>query len=166
MHALFSFVYIYDIHMYVSCNTLVLAGVFRYRMDGYSTASVTPLPDRHQILTDQAVETTAEGSLVVRFKRPLLEAPSRDQNACAGATAAIEEGEGGGTTTAAVAAAVAETEAAVCSVAADRDMEWLDARDEGVVLLWAYGRGAWPSYHDATGAFVLPRLTPAGVRLS
>lgn len=141
-----------------------MAGVLRYQMDGYSTASVTPLPDRHQILTDQAIESTADGSLVVRFKRPLLEAPSSGQDACAGATVATEGGAGGGTTAAAAAAVSAETEAAVCMAPADRnmDMEWLDARDEGVVLLWAYGRGAWPSYHDATGAFILPRLIPAG----
>lgn len=137
-------------------------------MDGYSTASVTRLPDRHQILTDQTVETTADGSLVVRFTRPLLEAPPTDQDPCAGGTVATEEGEGregggGGTAaTGAGAAGAAGTEEAVCSAAVRMDMEWFDARDEGVVLLWAYGRGAWPSYHDATGAFVLPRLTPAG----
>lgn len=143
------------------------AGVLRYRMDGYSTASVTPLPNRYQILTDHAVETTADGSLIVRFKRPLLEAPRGDRDACAaGATAAVE---GGGITTAgnvvgdAGAGAdggivKAATEGEVCSAAADRGMEWLDPRDEDVVLLWAYGRGGWPSYHDATGAFVLPRL--------
>lgn len=39
-------------------------------MEGYSTSSVTPLPDRHQVLIGQAVETEADGSLVVRFKRP------------------------------------------------------------------------------------------------
>lgn len=144
-----------------------LAGVFRYRMDGYSTASVARLPDAHQILREQTVETTADGSLVVRFKRPLLEGSSFEgQDACARRAMAAEEGEGGRTTTrtaaAAAAAETAEAEAAVCSAAADTAVEWLDARDEGVVLLWAYGRGRWPSYHDATGAFVLPRLNPVG----
>lgn len=142
----------------------ILPGVFRYRMDGYTTPFVTRLPDRHQVLTDQAVETTADGSLVVRFKRPLLDPPSRDQDACAGEAVATEEGEerGRATTTTSGAADMGETEADVCLAAVDAGVEWLDARDEGVVLLWAYGRGAWPSYHDATGAFLLPRLIPAG----
>lgn len=129
-------------------------------MDGYSAASVTPLPDRHQTLMDQAVEMAADGSLVVRFKRPLLETfSSRGRDDCE--LAAVGDGDGGGPGAAAATAAVAEIEAAavVCSAGADQGgMEWLDPREEGVVLLWAYGRGAWPSYHDATGAFVLPRL--------
>lgn len=130
-------------------------------MDGYSVTSVAPLPDRHQTLTDQAVEMAADGSLVVQFKRPLLETIlSRDQGACESPAVG-----GGDITVAGAAASIAaaahtKTAAVVCSAGADEGgMEWLDPREEGVVLLWAYGRGAWPSYHDATGAFVLPHLT-------
>ncbi|CAN0324368.1 unnamed protein product [Ectocarpus fasciculatus] len=129
------------------------AGVLRYRMDGYRIASVTPLADRHQIMTEQSVETTTEGTLIVRFERPLVETFSPGRDACA---AALEEGGTGGLLEAAAAGAAA---AEVCSGEAGGTMEWLDPREQGVVLLWAYGTGAWPSYHDATGAFVLPRLT-------
>lgn len=138
-------------------------GVFRYRMDGYSVASVAPLPDRHQTLTDESVEMATDGSLVVRFKRAQLETTfSRDRDAC---QSAVEEGDGAGRGPAASTAAAADTEVAAveCSAGANQGgMEWLDPSEEGVVLLWAYGRGAWPSYHDATGAFVLPRLTLEG----
>eukprot|EP00903_Cladosiphon_okamuranus_P013186 g12298.t1 len=139
-------------------------GVFRYRMDGYSIAAVSRLPDRHQVLTEQAVETTAEGSLVVRFKRPLVEGTSRDEDVCACEAVAAEEREarGAAATTATDAGDVASAEMNVCLAALDARLEWLNPRDNGMVLLWAYGRGAWPSYHDATGAFVLPRLTPEG----
>lgn len=132
-------------------------------MDGYSVASVAPLPGRHQTLTDQAVEMAADGSLVVRFKRPLREtASSRDRDACEPA-AVGEGGDGAGPGAAAsIEVAAADdtgTAAVVCSAGTGHGgMEWLDPSKEGVVLLWAYGREAWPSYHDATGAFVLPRL--------
>lgn len=140
-------------------------------MDGYSISSVTPLPARQQILTDHAVEVSSNGSLVVRFKRPLLEpsAPSRGRDACAttlevvgGTAGAVMEGGEG---LAAVSAAEATTMAEVCTEGpgdVSDGMGWLDPRQEGVVLLWAYGRGDWPSYHDATGAFVLPHLTLEG----
>lgn len=134
------------------------AGVLRYRMDGYRIASVTPLSDRHQVLTEQSVEITAEGSLVVRFKRPLAEIFSPGRDAFAATAAAVgEEGTGG------LEAAAAGAAAEVCSEEAGGAMEWLDPRERGVVLLWAYGTGAWPSYHDATGAFVLPLLTSVEV---
>ncbi|CAM9782058.1 unnamed protein product [Ectocarpus sp. 8 AP-2014] len=135
------------------------AGVLRYRMDGYRIASVTPLSGRHQVLTEQSVETTAEGSLIVRFKRPLVEAFSPGRDACAATAAAVGVEDTGGLEAAAAGAA-----AEVCSgKAGGSSMEWLDPRERGVVLLWAYGTGAWPSYHDATGAFVLPRLTAVEV---
>lgn len=128
-------------------------------MDGYRIASVTPLSDRHQVLTEQSVETTAESSLIVRFKRPLVETFSPGGDACAAMATAVG-GEGTGGLEAAAAGAAAE----VCSgEAGGSSMEWLDPRERGVVLLWAYGTGAWPSYHDATGAFVLPRLTAVEV---
>ncbi|CAM9138711.1 unnamed protein product [Ectocarpus sp. 4 AP-2014] len=127
------------------------AGVLRYRMDGYRIASVTPLSDRHQVLAEQSVETTEEGSLIVRFKRPLVETFSAGRDACA-ATAAAVGGEGTG-----------GLEEAAAGAAGGSSVEWLDPRERGVVLLWAYGTGAWPSYHDATGAFVLPRLTAVEV---
>ncbi|CAM9876184.1 unnamed protein product [Ectocarpus sp. 13 AM-2016] len=135
------------------------AGVLRYRMDGYRVASVTPLSDRHQILTEQSVETTEEGSLIVRFKRPLVETFFVGRDACAATAVAVgEEGTGG------LAVAAAGATAEVCAgEAGGSSTEWLDPRERGVVLLWAYGTGAWPSYHDATGAFVLPRMTAVEV---
>lgn len=82
-------------------------------MDGYSTSSVSALPDHHQVLTGQAVETAADGSLVVRFKRPFAASfPPLHEDACVpmavvaavkavegqetGGGAAETEGEGGG----------------------------------------------------------------------
>ncbi|CAN0467099.1 unnamed protein product [Ectocarpus sp. 12 AP-2014] len=135
------------------------AGVLRYRMDGYRIASVTPLSDRHHVVTEQSVETTEEGSLIVRFKRPLVETFSAGRDACAATAAAVGE-EGTGGLEAAAAGATAEV---YSGTAGGSSMEWLDPRERGVVLLWAYGTGAWPSYHDATGAFVLPRMTAVEV---
>lgn len=40
----------------------------------------------------------------------------------------------------------------------DGQFPWMDPRDEGVVVIWAYGSGGWPTYHDATGSFSLPLL--------
>lgn len=132
-------------------------------MDGYSVASVAPLPGRHQTLTDQAVDMAADGSLVVRFKRPLRETASyRNLDACEPAAVGESgDAEGPGAAASAEAAAADDTDApaVVCSAGTDQGgMEWLDPSEEGVVLLWAYGKGAWPGYHDATGAFLLPRL--------
>lgn len=146
-------------------------------MDGYSSASVVPLPEdphRAAALRDRSVETAADGSLVVRFTRPLLETPkpSRppqdglDGAACpAGAAAAAgEERREGKLPGGADSAEDSCSAVAVATAAAGNSggMEWLDPREEGVVLLWAFGRGAWPSYHDATGAFVLPHLSFKG----
>lgn len=133
-------------------------------MDGYSAASVTPLPAQEQILTGQAVEIASNGSLVVRFKRPLLEPStlSHGQGAC---TAPMM---GGGIGRADLEGDEPQATAAAASAATrawdirSEGMGWMDPREEGVVLLWAYGRGAWPSYHDATGAFLLPGLALEG----
>lgn len=52
-------------------------------MDGYITSSVAPLPDHHQVLTGQAFESAADGSLVVRFKRPFAASfPLLHEHAC------------------------------------------------------------------------------------
>lgn len=121
--------------------------VLRYRMNGYSTSSVVPLPERDQILVNEAVESTVDGSLVVRFQRPLSPVITSKQDVCAPSTMGDkDEGNVGG-----CGVGIASAEAS------EGSMEWLDPRNESVVVLWAYSsRDYWPSYHDATGAFKLP----------
>lgn len=126
--------------------------VLRYSMDGYSVSSVTPLPERYQILTDQAVEATADGSLILRFSRPFSAGdavvdrspPRPEEGSCTeGAVAAGASEEGG--------------------VGGEWSFPWLDPREEGIFVLWAFSlRGSWPSYHDVAGAFSLPLLSADG----
>ncbi|CAM9683406.1 unnamed protein product, partial [Discosporangium mesarthrocarpum] len=35
---------------------------------------------------------------------------------------------------------------------------WLDPREQNISLLWAYGKGEWPGYHNRAGSFSLPWL--------
>lgn len=107
-------------------------------MDGYSASSVVPLSSCEQALRDGEVHYADDGSLVVSFRRPWsapLRPPMHEEQQCAAdseVTGGVEEGTG---------------------------MVWLDPREDGVVVLWAYSqRGTWPSYHDANGAFFLPRM--------
>lgn len=138
------------------CHDLIISepALLRYRMDGYSASSVTPLPEHDQILAEQAVETNAKGSLVVRFKRPLSAAIPQLQQDCRAAPVAEEDTDH-------AEEALATMAACIAAAAAGGERKWLDPREEDVVLLWAYAsRGSWPSYHDAVGAFLMPDLTP------
>lgn len=111
-------------------------------MDGYSASSVVPLSVCDQALKDGEVRYTDDGSLLVSFRRPWsapLRQPMDEEQQCAAdieETGGVEKGMG---------------------------MTWLDPREDGVVVLWAYSQsGTWPSYHDANGAFFLPRLADSG----
>lgn len=168
-------------------------------MDGYSPSSVVHLPEeegeerRCRVLSGKAIETDANGSLTLRFKRPFsLPATRRGYFF-------TSEGVSGGrplpsprdsdfsdTDTPLLPPAEAvegarhlqqilsqqpslreEGNDRVRSEACgdDEGLPWLDPRDEGVVLLWAYAtRGSpWPGYHDRTGCFPLPRLPGDGL---
>lgn len=162
-------------------------GVLRYGMDGYSVNSVRPLLDNEQtLITEESFETTANGSLVLRFKRPLsagrsarpwgyhhvclMGDGSSTQKATAGS--GMYDEERGITAAAAVTTVAAWASERVCSApkASARGLvgeeegkeeeggiKWFDPRDEGVVVLWAFAlKAVWPSYHEATGAFLLP----------
>lgn len=160
-------------------------------MGGYSPSAVVHLPEegRRPVLSGKAIETTADGTLVLRFKRPFslpatgngrdyfcasekpespppLPLPREDVTldpplaVVQGARhlqippqppSPREEGN----------------DRVFRSDACGDDNEglpWLDPREEGVMLLWAYASGGspWPSYHDRTGAFPLPRLPGDG----
>lgn len=114
-----------------------------YRLDGYSPSSVTPLPARDHTLTDEAVETTSDGFLVVRFTRPFSRPVPTAKITCAENMLPKDPTCG----------ATSE------SNGSKSEFAWMDPREAGVVVLWAYGaRTPWPSYHDATGSFVLPHF--------
>lgn len=147
-------------------------------MDGYNSSSVTPLCNREQVLIGATVDTSTDGSLIVRFSRP-FSAPSSLSTRELHCRPPPNEGEdeenegvGGGGNEASDERVDRNrgTPAELCP-APDGDLlgeeesnneiglAWLDPRDEGVVVLWAYGsRVPWPSYHEATGSFVLPIL--------
>ncbi|CAM9534800.1 unnamed protein product [Sphacelaria rigidula] len=156
-------------------------GALRYRMDGYNSSSVMPLGNREQILTEATVETSADGSLIVRFSRPFSDPLSPPpllprKLDCRPPPNEGEdekmEGAGGGGGEASVERLDLNrgAHAELCPAPDSGLMEeeeskneialaWMDPRDEGVVVLWAYGsRAPWPSYHEATGSFVLPVL--------
>ena len=107
-------------------------------MDGYRASSVVPLSECDQVLIDGCVHSTDDGSLVVSFRRPwtaALRSPRHEQSCAAASEEVAGSADGEGV------------------------IGCFDPREDGVVVLWAYSlRGAWPSYHDANGAFVLPHL--------
>lgn len=169
-------------------------------MDGYSPSSVTRLPEEEQVLAGDEVETTEDGSLIVRFRRPLrspllkrhygearylsAETPGKlvSEKTCSSnqassaplaPTAVLYPSPGSEEATihepaeqdvSHILASLHEVGNPVDVVRADLADElepglaWLDPRQNGVMVIWAYGSRSWPSYHDATGSFVLPLL--------